>query len=197
MEHQCSNYRDHHSGEFSGNYPCAICALEKRVEELKARIEKLEKYPATIEMIPLSQPNAELLREAVKKMTPEPKLYSGFTADEWNMMLKDGPLLCNADIGQIWIDSFDVDMIDEFSSGGGNQNRRFKSVKLIEQPNWRLSHMTDECPVPGRVRVEVAYNDKDDNEDDASGNVSDFIWKRRGHHSDICAYRILGMGETL
>ena len=35
MEHQCSNYRDHHSGEFSGNYPCAICALEKRVEALE------------------------------------------------------------------------------------------------------------------------------------------------------------------
>ena len=154
---------------------CPICVLKMQVEELRQRMTGLEMKriePVTIQLAP----------------SPEPKLYSGFTTDEWNLMLKGGPLLCGADIGQTWIDSFDVDMIDEFSSGGGNQNRRFKSVKLIEQPNWR-PHLTDECPVPGRVMVEI----KTEGGGGGTGKAAQFFWIRdMKDFSHTRAYRILG-----
>ena len=161
-------------GDIEYPYRCPICALEKRVEELSQRMTGLEMKriePMTIQLAP----------------SPEPKLYSGFTADEWQQMLKDGPLLCDTSIGGVWIDRLDDKCLG--SQVLCSRGHWFNEIKLLEQPNWR-PHMTDECPVLGRVRVDVCFADNSLSK--GADIASNFIWIRNGHYSDIHAYRILG-----
>ena len=168
---------DKHTEDTIDFMDCPLCALEKRVEELerfKANIhsQPFIPHPSTVSASPL-----------------EPKLYSGFTADEWKQMLAGGPLLCevisNSGSGNVWIDR---QLGDLFWAGRGLMHAQYYyDVRLLEQPNWR-PHMTDECPVPERVKVKIKHDDQDY----ASGNASAFIWERRGHCSDIHAYLILG-----
>ena len=128
-----------------------ICALEKRVKEL----ERLNTNS-------LSQPKV-IYSASISASPVEPKLYSGFTADEWKQMLKGGPLLCEviskSGSGNVWIDR----QIDNLFWGGSGLMHAdcYYDVRLIEQPNWR-PHMTDECPVPGRVKVFYATLDGSD-----------------------------------
>ena len=113
----------------------------------------------------------------------EPKLYSGFTPEEWELMFKGGPLLCEVEGWNEWIDYFDG---NDFRCG---RRAKFSNVRLLEQPNWR-PHMTDECPVPGRVKIQVEF------EDGARlfSLASRFNWKRvLLRLQNIRAYRILGM----
>ena len=166
---------DKHTEDTIDFMDCPLCALEKRVEELerfKANIhsQPFIPHPSTVSASPL-----------------EPKLYSGFTAEEWELMFRDGPLLLEQPNKRlIWVDQFETEGdVPLFS--WGEHITFIHEVKLIEQPNWR-PHMTDECPVPERVKVKIKHDDQDY----ASGNASAFIWERRGHCSDIHAYLILG-----
>ena len=175
MKHQCSNYRGHHSSEFSGNYPCATCTLERRVEELVLEIMKLKGHT----------------EEAHGRLNAESEPYSGFTLEEWKLMFKGGPLLCGVGSGTLWIEFIHVlNAIDGpvFHSGTGIHKTIHRAVELIEQPNWR-PHLSDDCPVPGRVRVEVSFDDNSLSKD--ADVASSFLWISKGHYSDIRAYRIL------
>ena len=161
-----------------GKNKCPICTLERRVEELSQRMTGLEMKrieSMTIQLAP----------------SPEPKHYSGFTWEEWELMFRDGPLLCGTGDFEsaCWIDSIDKDAKYIFRSGLGVGSSGFTKVTLLEQPNWR-PYMADGCPVPERVRVEVCYLDESlFKENDVA---SRFLWISNGHYSDIRAYRILG-----
>ena len=162
---------------------CPLCALEKRMKVLEEWYEAntpsqpFIPHPSTVSASPL-----------------EPKLYSGFTTDEWKLMLKGGPLLCEVEGEKVWIDRFDDKCLGRPVIG--NTEHWFNEVKLLEQPNWR-PHMTDECPVPGRVRVEIRFIPYRTISDDSACHttiVADSMdWEKIGSRGDIYAYRILGM----
>ena len=166
---------------------CPICALEKRVKLLELFIEG----PCLI----LRQARFD---EQVNKAFGLPtvpraeaaKFYSGFTADEWQQMLKDGPLLCDGGSGNFWVDGFHPEQDESFSSGTGVHTIWWAQAKLIEQPNWR-PYMINEYPVPGRVRVEVECQNGKRYTSTAEG-FHPCRWKRGAEGTGIRAYRILG-----
>ena len=179
---------------------CPLCALKRRVDllekntalvglELKERVEKLEQFKAnSLSQLFIPHPST------VSASPLEPKLYSGFTADEWKQMLKDGPLLLEQPNKRlIWIDQFETeDDVPLFS--WGDHITFIHEVKLIEQPNWR-PHMTDKCPVPGRVKVFYATLDGSDSllnsrrKEYGPMAAETINWA----NERICAYRILGV----
>ena len=169
-------------GVLSDANDCPLCDLEKRVKELERKnvhapsgtnLARATSYHLGIEPSGHSEMPSE----------PKPELYSGFTADEWNQMLKDGPLLLEQPNKRlIWIDQFETeDDVPLFS--WGDHITFIHEVKLIEQPNWR-PHMTDECAVPERVRVQVEYE-----RNPHVGEAGEFSWE---YKAGVRAYRILG-----
>ena len=176
---QCSRHSDYAVFEEYLSRTCHLCALEKRVEELSQRMTGLEMKhieSMTIQLAP----------------SPEPKLYSGFTADEWKQMLVGGPLLCGTDglESAYWIDSIDEAAEYIFRSGLGVGSSGFTKVTLLEQPNWR-SHMTDNCPVPGRVNVQLWFTTPPG----TNGPCGIWLASLAGWNQSngIRAYRILGV----
>lgn len=169
---------------------CPICALEKRVKLIELFIEG--------PCLTLRQARFDEQATKVNKAFGLPtvphaeaaKLYSGFTADEWQQMLKDGPLLCAVDGGNVWIDRFHADT-PNFHCG----DLAFQKVSIIEQPNWR-PHFGNERPVPGRVWVEIRFIPYHNNYDDFACYitvVADSVnWNKVGSAGDIYAYRIWG-----
>ena len=175
---------DKHTEDTIDFMDCPLCALEKRVEELSQRMTGLEMKriePVTIQLAP----------------SPEPKPYSGLTLEEWKQlanldyMLVEGwnDMGTGSDIGFLSnayiADSGTIRFVFK-ACNGSTYGRDF--VKLIEQPNWR-PHMTDECPVPGRVKIQVEFEDGAR----AVSLASRFNWKRvLLRLQNIRAYRILG-----
>ena len=182
MKHQCSNYRDHHAGGWHGEVPCPLCALEKRVEAIELEHDRLRQDmfdPTAKRPSPPFVPQANSLSQPV-----EPKLYSGFTADEWKQMFAGGPLLCEVEGWNEWIDYFDG---NDFRCG---RRAKFSNVRLLEQPNWR-PHMTNECPVPGRVSVQLWFTTPNGTNGPCGIWVASLAnWNQSNR---IRAYRILGV----
>jgi len=163
---------------------CPLCALEKRVEELANEIKKFGHTKAS-----------DIIQTGDYRIVPtscgdgvtREKLYSGFTLKEWELMFKDGPLLVmDRRAVTHWVNGFE-EKGEAFLCG----NRPYiyatpESISLIEQPNWR-PHRTDECPVPGRVRL--VYKTK-------TGEFGPHRADSMNWYSGECrAYRIIGLED--
>ena len=182
-------------GVLSDANDCPLCDLEKRVKELERKnvhapsgtnLARATSYHLGIEPSGHSEMPSE----------PKPELYSGFTAEEWEQLAKLDYMLVEgwndmrtgSDIGFLSnayiADSGTIRFVFK-ACNGSTYGRDF--VKLIEQPNWR-PHMTDECPVPGRVKIQVEFEDGAR----AVSLASRFDWKRvLLRLQNIRAYRIL------
>ena len=166
---------------------CPLCTLKMQVEELRQRVTRLERNTALV-VLELKERVIGLEMKRIESITVsasplEPKLYSGFTLEEWELMFRDGPLLLEAGRLELWFDAFRGGYFI-----GGVHKFQDDEVELIEQPNWR-PHRTDGCPVPGRVRVEVGYKRSIHCCWETIGKADEFCWE---YEAGIRAYRILG-----
>jgi hypothetical protein len=128
--------------------------------------------------------------EIIKLINPKPKKYNGLTLQEWEQLKKVNfvKITYGESNKKILLSDFVI-----FSENLITPSKDFvRKIKLLPDPNgFYRGHISDKCPVPGNVEVEVIL---------FSGDViknlaGKFDWDVEDYNQGIKAYRILGVSD--